>query len=166
MLGGPPPEIGWERSSFMRQVCFWVWSVLLLGQAVASGFDLGASVRGTNQTVVMGSAGVAVDVGSLGLRASMLLGAPQNRTLLTAQALFSLPSFILTPYLGGGAAMSTPVGSGFSLEFRDLAYYVATVGFHLPERGYRPYFEASQFFGLGSNESFTRFTVGFIIELF
>lgn len=140
--------------------------LLLLGAGKASGFDLAASVRGTTDTIVMASAGFSLDLGPVGLRANLLMGGPQNRTVLSAQALFALPSFIITPYLGGGVAMSSPANSAFSLDFRSMSHYVATVGFHLPERGYRPYFEASQFFALSGSESFTRLSIGFIIELF
>lgn len=140
-----------------------VW-LLCSSPVVASGFDLGFSVRNGPNGNFMGHFGLYFDGYPLDVRSQLVFGAPEG-LILTGEALYNLPAFLfLRPYVAGGLAMgltSYTTGNELRIRFGERFYAIGTVGVQFPDRGYRPFVELSQFIG---SESFQRFTAGFIVQ--
>ncbi|AEB12048.1 hypothetical protein [Marinithermus hydrothermalis] len=150
----------------MKHMKRWIACLtVLFGWALATGLDLGFSVRNGPNGVFMGSAGIAADLADLSVRGALVLGAPEG-LLVSGEVLYTLPGFVLYPYLGGGVALGLTARAeqnALTLAIGERIYALATAGVAFPERGYRPYLELTQYLG---PEPFTRVTVGFVMEAF
>ncbi len=144
----------------------WItFATVLFGLALATGLDLGFSVRNGPNGAFMGSAGVSADLAGLRVRGALVLGAPEG-WLASGEVLYALPGLVLRPYLGGGVALGLTAraeANALTLAIGERVYALATAGVAFPERGYRPYLELTQFLG---EAPFTRVTVGFVMEAF
>lgn len=137
---------------------------LLLSGALASGPDLGFSVRSGSNGNFMGHLGWYIDGYPLDIRTQLVFGSPEG-VFLSGEVLYTLPALLfLRPYVAGGLAMGLTgyaAGNELRIRFGERFYAMATVGVQFPDKGYRPYVEVSQYIG---SESFQRFTVGFIVQ--
>jgi hypothetical protein len=146
-----------------------LWLVLaltLFSLAHAGGADLGFSVRNGPNGTFMGHLGIYIEGYPVDIRTNLIIGAPEG-LILEADILYSLPRFgFLRPYVGGG------LGAGITTRSQSEEiviaigrrwYGVLTAGIQFPERGYQPYVEVSQYIG---SQTFTRFTVGFIWQVY
>lgn len=140
--------------------------LLAWGQVLASGADMGFSVRNGPNGNFMGHLGLYLDGYPIDFRSQLVMGAPGG-LYLSGEVVYVLPPFFLMrPYLAGGLAVGVTgytAQNELRLRFGERFYAIFSAGLHFPERGYRPYLEVSQLVG---SESFQRFTVGFIVEGF
>lgn len=140
--------------------------VIVCGAAFAGGLDFGLSVRNGPNGSFMGYLGLYLDGSPIDFRTQLVFGAPQG-LFLTGEVLYPIPVYVLLkPYLGGGLALGLSAytaDSELRLRFGGSFYGILTAGVQFPDRGYKPYVEVSQYIG---GDVFTRFTVGFIADLF
>lgn len=150
----------------MKRLLIVLTLIFTLGTALAGGPDFGFSVRNGPNGVFMGHLGVYLDGYPLDIRANLLIGAPEG-LILQADMLYPLPRFgFLRPYIGGGLGAGITARSGSNevvIAIGQRWYGVLIAGVQFPERGYQPYVEVSQYIG---SQIFTRFTVGFIWEVY
>lgn len=140
--------------------------LLAWGQVLASGADIGFSVRNGPNGNFMGHLGLYLDGYPIDFRSQLVIGAPGG-LYLGGEVVYVLPPFFLMrPYLAGGLAVGVTgytAQNELRLRFGERFYAIFSAGLQFPDRGYRPYLEVSQLLG---SESFQRFTVGFIVEGF
>ncbi|MER3462361.1 MAG: hypothetical protein C4342_05055 [Armatimonadota bacterium] len=140
--------------------------VIVCGMSLASGLDFGLSVRNGPNGSFMGHLGLYLEGSPLDFRSQLVFGAPQG-LFLSGEVLYTIPVYVLLqPYLGGGLALGLSAyaaDSELRLRFGGSVYGILTAGVQFPDRGYKPYVEVSQYIG---SDIFTRFTVGFIADLF
>ncbi|HEU4743141.1 MAG TPA: hypothetical protein VFS50_16210 [Meiothermus sp.] len=140
--------------------------VVVCGLAFAGGLDFGVSVRNGPNGNFMGHLGLYLDAFPIDVRTNLLIGAPQG-LVLSGEILYTFPSLIfIHPYVGAGLGMGLTVFTNpgeLTFRFGDRIYALLTAGIQFPSRGYRPYVEVTQYFG---SDTFTRFTVGFISEIY
>lgn len=140
--------------------------LLAWGQVLASGTDIGFSVRNGPNGNFMGHLGLYLDGYPIDFRSQLVMGAPGG-LYLSGEVVYVLPPFFLMrPYLAGGLAVGVTgytAQNELRLRFGERFYAIFSAGLQFPDRGYRPYLEVSQLVG---SESFQRFTVGFIVEGF
>lgn len=140
--------------------------LLVWGQVLASGADIGFSVRNGPNGNFLGHLGLYLDGYPIDFRSQLVMGAPGG-LYLSGEVVYVLPPFFLMrPYLAGGLAVGVTgytAQNELRLRFGERFYAIFSAGLQFPDRGYRPYLEVSQLVG---SESFQRFTVGFIVEGF
>ena len=141
--------------------------VVLWGWALASGLDVGLSVRNGPGGSFMGHVGLYLDGYPVDFRSQLVFGAPQGVTI-NGEVIYTLPfSLVVRPYVGAGLAIGLTAYTNnpgeITLRFGDRFYALLTAGLQFPDRGYRPYLEVTQYIG---SDIFTRFTAGFIAEIF
>jgi hypothetical protein len=146
---------------------FWIVLVLsLAGLAQAGGADFGFSVRNGPNGNFMGHFGAYFEGYPLDVRTNLLIGAPEG-LIVEADLLYSLPRFgFLRPYVGAGLGAGITARGGSNellISIGQRWYGVLIAGVQFPERGYQPYVEVSQYIG---SQFFTRFTVGFIWQVY
>lgn len=140
--------------------------LLVWGQVLASGADIGFSVRNGPNGNFLGHLGLYLDGYPIDFRSQLVMGAPGG-LYLSGEVVYVLPFFFLMrPYLAGGLAVGVTgytAQNELRLRFGERFYAIFSAGLQFPDRGYRPYLEVSQLVG---SESIQRFTVGFIVEGF
>ncbi len=144
-----------------------LWAgVVVLGMALASGADLGFSVRNGPSGNFMGHLGLYLEGYPVDFRTQLVVGSPAG-LYLSGEVVYPLPFFLLLrPYLAAGLGVGITgytAQNELRLRFGDSFYAIFSAGLQFPQRGYRPYLEVSQVVG---SQSFQRFTVGFIVEGF
>lgn len=140
--------------------------VVVCGFSLAGGLDFGLSVRNGPNGNFMGHLGFYLEGYPVDFRSLLVVGAPQG-LFLSGEVLYPLPFYVLLrPYIGGGLAVGLTAyatNSELRLRFGGSVYGILTAGVQFPDRGYRPYVEVSQYIG---SDTFTKFTVGFVANLF
>ncbi len=134
--------------------------------ARAGGLDFSVGVPSAGSDQFMAQLGGRLEVPGLELRAGLLLGSPGG---ILAEGVVILPASMpmVSPYLGFGAAIGVTASDGggvYRIELGRQAYAVFLAGVALPARGYRPYWEVAYYQGTSVN--FTRFAMGFVMEVF
>lgn len=139
--------------------------VIVCGTAFASGFDLGFSIRNGSNGTFMGQLGIYLDGWPVDFRTNLILGSPEG-AILSAEVLYPIGTLLfVTPYVGAGVATGLTAytaANELRIRFGERFYGMFSAGLQFPDRGYRPYVEVTQFVG---SESFTRFTVGFLVNV-
>ena len=137
---------------------------VISGSGLASGTDIGFSIRNGSNGNFMAHIGFYLDGYPIDFRSQLVFGSPEG-VFITGEVLHTFPAFLfLRPYIAGGLAMGLTAyttANELRIRFGERFYAIGTVGVQFPARGYQPYLEISQYIG---SENFQRVTVGFIVE--